>query len=98
VIPSIAEQLMRATIPEKQPGKRRPKKPPLRDRAIDALILWGPITLVGITVHIRCGLGGLRPVVLQLEKEGLAEFKKDHNDRKQWSPTKKLLDMKRDAY
>ena len=98
MIPSIAEQLVRATIPEKQPGKRRPKKPTLRDRAIDSLILWGPITLVGITVHIRCGLAGLRREMLKLEAEGLAEFKKDHNDRKQWSPTKKLLDMKRDAY
>ena len=98
MIPSIADQIALAKIPEKQPGKRRPKKPTLRDRAIDALILWGPITLVGIMVHIKCGLGGLRQVALQLEKEGLAEFRKDHKGQKQWSPTQKLLDMKRDAY
>ena len=98
MIPSIADQIALAKIPEKQSGAGRPKKPMLRDRAIDALILWGPITLVGITVHIRCGLAGLRREMLKLAAEGLAEFKKDHKDRKQWSPTKKLLDLKRDAY
>lgn len=98
MIPTLAQQVALATAPDKKPAKRRPSGPTLRDRTIDALILWGPITLVGIVVHIRCGLGGLRPVMLQLEKEGLSEMKFDAMGKKQWSPTKKLLALKRDAY